>query len=181
MAISSPDSVQTQYAEWQLGDLTIEVPYASTDDQAEVLLTTGFGERDVAGIARGLGERGLSVVVTRTTYPEDIKLTDEVMEAAIAESHNTVIAVMNQMAGRPEGTPVVGVSNSKGAGEQMKAATERPGLWRRVVPVAPMGLTNQSLEGDFREQRRELVRRIQKAGLTAVSSGEEADTRGLRR
>lgn len=168
MAIFESVDVRSGHASWQHDGTLIETPYAIAGDRPEIILTTGFGERDLGQIAKGLGERGVALAVTRVTYPTEGELTPDIMQTAIEASTLAVISEVNIDSGRVPEAPVIGVGNSKGASEQMAVACRHPERWQRLIPVAPLGINNAALGSAFVPFRRALYARARAEGLLDV-------------
>jgi hypothetical protein len=156
------------------------VPFAINGPQPDKLLMTGFGEDNVMEIARGLGARDIgNLAVCNMVYAPDAhgKFSGDTVRQSVLQGTVAVVEAI-QARSKPgkdgNDNRLIGIGNSKGAGEQILAAYTYPKLWSRLISSAPLGITNQSLGTDLRSRRRQLVCRMKLADLPrALAISEE--------
>lgn len=165
--------IEARSATWQFvpggeAPAGITVPYAVIGGEADKLLLTGLGERDVMGIAERLAEQGVSgLAVASLVYPAvPGRLTGAAVEQSIVKGTETLV---HDITGNGHGIQQA-IGNSEGANQILMAASQKPGLYGQVVAIAPL-INNGALGETPKAQARTLLGRFGEAGLKIGDNG----------
>jgi hypothetical protein len=157
---------------WDLhsGDQTYraETPYTFSDSCTDILVATGFRQKNTAELAGRLGELGIGAAFCNLEFTTEVRLDNDVIEATVIEGLTSVMRKININAGRAEASPINVVGHCIGFAQVAKHASVRPGLVKELTGVDPF--INTALS------RKEILRRLGAAGLLLnISDDPDAD------